>query len=484
MNFKSIIKKTIAIGAFATVVVNCHPDKIEDDPLLFALAAQTVTGLGKGNCAISLNGTAFFYGNVEQTIINSSASALLGGTDAAWVAHYNSVNGTSVTGTTLTLEPYNKKYDTFYTDQGSWNSTTRAALLNTLAAAAPGALGVLKNAIGSAILACGRIPKTSCSVAGLSTASQAKDIENAIAVSNLISNTPACRRANSTTETAIKNTIFRGLTTAVTTVDGVFTPSTSTFGSFLSFSSADQNSTAGAGNYSHLEGNSILASNAYPKVGALVSLGFGALMPVREGSTPYSISSTSYTAGSNISATSVDSCEILGLPGKGFTSTGTNDLTSVKEVVYAFSQQGAAAAAYASAVGANAITSEIGAANNKPIAGIASPTASNAQKVNDAIACNSAMRDKVSIPLAVGGGKLDEINAVSGDGFNSRLLVACLYGNNSTARGNLRTALTTADDTGAPATLSGIIDCPANAVAGAAKFGDTGLTNLSNFPND
>jgi hypothetical protein len=32
--------------------------------------------------------------------------------------------------------------------------------------------------------------------------------------------------------------------------------------------------------------------------------------------------------------------------------------------------------------------------------------------------------------------------------------------------------------------LNGIGDCPAAAASAAAKFGDTGLINLANFPND
>ena len=119
MKLKSLFIKTIAMGAVASLAVNCHAKKVEDNPLLFAALAQTVIGLGQGNCAISVNGTGVYYGNVEQLTINGAGTAALGGADAAWVTHYNAINGTSVTAGTLPAEPYNKKYDTFYTDSAT-----------------------------------------------------------------------------------------------------------------------------------------------------------------------------------------------------------------------------------------------------------------------------------------------------------------------------------------------------------------------------
>ncbi|MCG9876002.1 MAG: hypothetical protein MH321_14595 [Leptospiraceae bacterium] len=483
MKLKSILKNTIAIGAIASLAVNCQPDKIEQDALLAALAFSTVSNLGRGNCAISVNATAISYGTVEQTVINGNGAGL-GISYTALIAHYNSVNGTNVSaGATYIAEPYNKKYDTFYTDAGSWNSTTRATIINS--AYVNAAFNTVKATQGTAILACGRIPRSSCSVAALSTADRATDINNAVNVANLLLNTPACRKSTALVENQLMNAALRGISSPVALQNGTFTPNANTFGSNQSFSAVDANGFSGSGGaagYIHLEGNSVLGERAYPKVGALVSLGFGNIMPARTGATPWAVSATEYTRGANISATNVDSCESIGLPGNGFVATGTNALTPVKEVIYALSSQNTAASIYANVVNATALTSDLGAAGNRPVSGLGKPTLT--QAVQDAYACNSAMRARVAIPVAVGGGKLDEINAVSGDGFNTRLLTTCIYGGNATSRGTLATILGAADDTGLNGTLNGIAACPAEAAAAAAKFGDTGLTNLANFPND
>lgn len=483
MKLKSILKNTIAMGAIVSLAVNCKPDKIEEDALLGILVSRTITELGKGNCAISVNATAISYGNVEQTVINGNGAGL-GINYTALITHYNSINGTSVSaGATYIAEPYNKKYDTFYTDAGSWDSTARASLINS--AYVNAAFNTVKATQGTAILACGRIPRANCSVGGLSTENRAADINNAVNVANLLLNTPACRKSTALVENQLMNAALRGISSNVTLSSGSFTPNTNTFGSNQSFSSVDANGFSGAGGaagYIHLEGNSVLAERAYPKVGALVSLGFGNIMPVRTGTTPWAISASEYTRGANIAATVVESCESIGLPGSGFVATGTNALTPVKEVIYALSPQNTAASIYANVVNATALTSDVGAAGNRPIAGVGKPTLT--QAVQDAYACNSAMRAKVAISAVVGGGKLDEINAVSGDGFNTRLLTTCIYGGNATSRGTLAAVLGAADDTGVNGTLNGITACPAAAASAAAKFGDTGLTNLSNFPND
>lgn len=496
MKLKSILKNTIAMGAIVSLAVNCKPDKIEEDALLGILVSRTITSLGQGNCAISVNATSLYFGNLERlaiandivaagpTFLNAALAGVNATIAATYLAHYNASNGLNLTGAQLYSEPYNKKYDTFYTDRESWNSSARAAYINATATAvaANTTFQALNAARGSAILACGRIPRANCSVGGLSTENRAADINNAVNVANLLLNTPACRKSTALVENQLMNAALRGISSPVTLQNGLFTPSANTFGSNVSFSSADSNPTAGAPNYTHLEGNTILAEKAYPKIGALVSLGFGAIMPARSGSTPWALSGSEYTRGANISTSVVESCESIGLPGNGFVATGTNPLTPVKEVIYALSPQNTAASIYANVVNATALTSDVGAAGNRPIAGVGKPTLT--QAVQDAYACNSAMRAKVAISAVVGGGKLDEINAVSGEGFNTRLLTTCTYGGTTTSRAQLAGVLGAADDTGVNGTLNGITACPAEAASAAAKFGDTGLTNLSNFPND
>ena len=60
MKLKSLFIKTIAIGAVASLAVNCHAKKVEDNPLLFFALSNTITGLAQGNCAISVNLTGLY----------------------------------------------------------------------------------------------------------------------------------------------------------------------------------------------------------------------------------------------------------------------------------------------------------------------------------------------------------------------------------------------------------------------------------------
>lgn len=469
---RNILQWTGIAALSALSLTACKPDSVKEEPILAVLLSTAVRGAAQGNCAISLNATALFFGNVEQLAINGASAALVaGGAYANFVTHYNNVNGTSIAAAGLSAIPYNKKYETFYTDKDSWNDSARASYLNTFRGLVVGGapFSNLNNARGTAVLACGRIPRSSCSLGGLGTATRADDVRNAREVVNAVLGNPDCVKSTDATRNAIINAGLRGVEETTNLITGDFTPSN---GSVLSFSSQDGDATGG---YTHVEGNVVLASKAYPKIGALVSLGFGAVMPARTGTTAYALSASEYVRGGNVGFKVVDSCESLGLPSKGFTVTGTNDLTPVNEIIYAFSQNGAAAALYASATNANLTV------GGQPVAGQSPTTLSDT--VLNAYECNSSFRARTSIPLAVGGGRLPVLNGVSGDGARTRLLTACAYGNNATARANLIGILTTASDSGLPATLAGLAACPEAAAAGASNFGDAGLTNFPSFPN-
>ncbi|MCZ8157876.1 MAG: hypothetical protein O9264_17280 [Leptospira sp.] len=477
---RNFIKLT-SIAMMSTLALTaCKPDKVKSEPLLGLALASSIRSAASGNCAISVNATGLYYGNLETVAINSQNAAGLAAAYADFITHYNSTNGTSVTGTTIFAEPYNRKYDTFYTDSSSWTAAKRAALISAIetATASNATFIALKAARGTGILACGRIPRSQCALTGLGTATRALDLTNQISAVNTVLTNTACRRPDVGTTAAIKEAGIRGFIGDVTFADGTFTSSARN-GSNANFSSADGNTAAGFPNYTHIAGNTILAERAYPKIGALVSLGFGVLMPVSTGTTSYALSTSEYTRGSNIAFTVVDSCEGLGLGSNGFTTNNaTVPLMSTKEITYAFSTNGAAAGYYAEARGA------LFTSNGKPAPGVANTTAADIQKVEDAVACNRSLRAATSLPLAIGGGKLDDINAVSGDGNGSATLVACVYGGTTTARTTLRTVLGTADDSGIPATLNGIQECPTAASTGAARFGDDGLQTLGNFPSN
>ncbi|WP_411821761.1 hypothetical protein [Leptospira sp. 'Mane'] len=488
---RNFIKFTGIALVSALALSACKKEAVKEEPLLAALLSSVVKAAASGNCAISVNLAGLYYGTVEQLSINGALAAIpaVQTASAAFIAHYNSVNGTSITIATLNAEPYNKKYDTFYTDKDTWNATTRATLVNTVAndATVNGAvasLATLKSIRGTGLLACGRIPRSSCSLSGLGTTDRATDIKNQASVADTLLNNQACKKSSTTVINTIKDTIFRGLPTdtTATTADGVVYVNYAANATTLAFSSSDTNAATGLGNYTHQQGNTILASNAYPKVGALVTLGFGQLMPAKaktgDTATAYSLSASESVKGTNIAFTTVDSCESLGLGNTGFVPTATTYLTSTKEIVYAFSTNGTAAAAYASAIGANLT------ASGKPAAGVASTTAADIQKVNDAYACNASLRSATSLPLAIGGGKLDVIQAVSGDGNSSALLTTCVYGQTTALRATAAAVVSAADDSGLPAALANITHCPATASTGAAKFADTGIETLSNFPNN
>lgn len=312
---------------------------------------------------------------------------------------------------------------------------------------------------GAAILACGRIPRSSCTFAALTTADRATAIKSAVTAVDNVANNADCRKTNSDFTNAMIRTSFFGVPKG--TVISGFTSSPSVTASPTDgYIAISEGTTA--------PNNKIFAKSAYPISSALstITTGFNVAFPMSVGTTKQTESTIPYYKASNISIAAVESCEALGFagygPSNGVTTNNATlalkkELTPAKEIAYAFSAENTAATLYAG------------------VRGAVQDTANAAG--SDAIACNNSFRSRFSIPLAIGGGKLSVLNnAVSGNGGATSTLTTCVYGGTSTSLTTSASLLST--------TLAGIAACPTAAAAGAGKFGDTGLDTLANFPNN
>ncbi|WCL49777.1 hypothetical protein [Leptospira sp. GIMC2001] len=301
---------------------------------------------------------------------------------------------------------------------------------------------------GSAILACGRIPKSSCSLAGISTANRAAAITAKEKTYADIGNNPDCRKTDADFMNRVRTGLFTGLPRNTPVLGTVASP-------------IDQIGAISEGGTA--ANNQIFAESAYPVSSALsaISTNFNVAFPLTTGTTAQASSTIPYYGASNINFTVVDSCESVGFIGYGPINAAATtsaalqnrrELTSVKEIAYAFSTQNAAASTYAA------------------ISAV----------VNDEIACNNSFRSKFPIPLAIGGGKLPELaNASTGDGGASSNLSLCVYGGTEAGRATSISLLTSG-----VATLSGIESCTMANFGAANRFGDAGLEKLTNFPNN
>lgn len=457
MKLKSIITKTIAVSAVALVATACgRKDNPHDEAFLFPLISSQIAGLAEGNCAISINHTGLSYGALVQV---SVAGAIDAGQANAFRDHYNAITGRSVTN--LLTEPFNLKYDAFFTDRDSWNTARRAQYLtfaeqqaeaNNLAAAGLDAVtyGGLKGARGTGLLACARIPRQNCSVSGLTTNNRAADINGAIAAFNAVVTNPACPLRNDTEFNRFTDAAFRGfMGETITTVKGNIT-----FGQSISATTSIDTTTR------------ILPEQAYPKFGNLVSLGFANLMPINKTQTAYNLTSDAFNQGKNLDAKLVASCETLGM-GRGISvqlpDANQRNLTSTNEVAYALSSGGTAAGLYA---------------------GITGPE--TASKVD----CNNSFRSRFAIPTALGGGRLPTLSgAQSGDGGTTQLLSICVYGGNTTSRTTAQNVLNGGLNLGGAANVpvcgqGNLEPFKDNLRQAASVFPDSGLENLSDFPNN
>lgn len=433
MNIKSIFIKSIAISAIVATATACKPDVVEDDAMMAAAVSLAITGMAKGNCAISVNGTGLYYGGlvqatVENKIIAAGPTYISSVAGTGFLDHYNSVTSQNLAAAGLTTEPYVKKYDAFFTDAGTWDSKARAAYLK----AAEGAIGAgLPATKGTGLMACAKIPRANCSVGALTTANQQADIESKQSIRKALLSETACT-VTPTQLTAANTALFKGAPATVQAENGVATPAATL---------TDKVDTT----------DSILGEKMYPAFGALVKEGFGVLMPMKSGTTAYELTAELYTAGSNLNATTVESCESIGIE-KGKAGKG---LSPVPEIVYAFSEQGAAATIYAVVNGKDPSLADY----------------------TQAIACNTALRKTVNkgLPLALKNAGIQintELLANAGNAGATESLGLCVYGGDASKRSTLLT------ETGLNVSPF-VKDCdPTKALSAVGKFGEVGLRSF------
>lgn len=444
---RNILQWTGIAALSALSLTACKPDRVTEEPILAVLLSTAVRGAAQGNCAISVNATGISYGTLVQFAVNHAANAAYN--SAPFLAHYNALNGTSLTAGQLAAVDYNSKYDAFFTDRGDWNDAARATLIravetavknNLLAGAGLGsvAYGNLETARGTGLLACAKIPRANCSLGGLTTATRVADIDSKNAIRKLLVENESCVKTNAIM-ISFSTSLLRGAPTDLQTANGVVTASTNRQTNSFSRNAAE-----------NVLENQVIAERAYPKFGNLVTLGFGQLMPMRTGTTEYSLTTDRYTNGSNLNVTVVDSCESIGI------STGltAKPLSPVSEIVYAFSNQNAAATLYASA------------------------NAANGGNDRETGTCNASFRAALNkaLPLALkdAGIVIDpNVFAPSGNGSATDTLGLCIYGGTAAKRTVLGAVLNSSLGTTPP-------NCNSEtAINAVGKFGEEGLRSFT-----
>jgi len=292
---------------------------------------------------------------------------------------------------------------------------------------------------GAGLLACARIPRSSCNFEGLTTASLEKAKEFQAQVYEALQNNGDCRKPTDNFMKGNANRFFFGLSSK----DKLKAAG-------IEFSGGMQLDDTGTilfeGSPSGFSGNILYASSAYPLSSALASINpsFADAFPLKEGTVAYS--DDLFSGGSNVNTKTVDSCDTLGLAtGPTITSPDSSrrKLTSPAEIAYSLSVQGSAAATYAIIV-----------ANPGFV---------------DAVACNRSFRKQFTVP-AVLNEKLADLNTTSGDGGATTLASICVYGKDQTTVN----------------TVKGILNypaCPTTAREGASTFANEGLNTITDtFP--
>lgn len=338
-------------------------------------------------------------------------------------------------------------------------AATATALSGSAASLGSAYMATVANRNGAALLACSRIPRSSCNLGNVATASLTAAKTSAAAAYDALQNNGDCRKPNSEfMGRRILPNLISGLkngdTISITTAGTITGGTTLNWGTNLkSFETSINNPYQAVSATVNLP-LSLYASNMYPVSSALtnVSPTFAVAFPLATGTTAYD--TTLYRGGSNINFKTVDSCASIGLGvGKTPAAATKQDLTSPAEILYALSAQNTAATWYA----ANAVSA---------IDGLSS---------NDAIACNSSMRKNFTVPTALNE-KLPTLNVTAGDGSASSLISSCVYGKNTATVATVTTVLGT--------TINGLAACPTSASTAASTFGSTGLTSIdtSKFP--
>ncbi len=446
---RNILQWTGIAALSALSLTACNPDRVKEEPILAVLLSTAVRGAAQGNCAISINATGISYGTIVQFAVGHGAAAASLFDGSKFLAHFNALNGTSLTAAQLAARAYNEKYDAFFTDLGEWNATARATYLATvetraknndlnLAGLSQATYNNLETARGTGIMACAKIPRANCSLGGLTVATRVADIDAKNAIRKLLVENESCVKTNAIMIT-FSTSLLRGAPTDLQTANGVVTASTNRQTNSFSRNAAE-----------NVLENQIIAERAYPKFGNLVTLGFGQLMPMRTGTTEYVLSNDSFVHGSNLNMTVVDSCEGIGI------STGltAKPLSSVSEIVYAFSNQNAAATIYASANQANG-------GNDRETG-----------------TCNASFRAAVNkaLPLALkdAGIVIDpNVFAPSGNGSATDTLGLCIYGGTAAKRTVLGGVLNSSLGATPP-------NCNSEtAINAVGKFGEAGLRSFT-----
>jgi len=378
-------------------------------------------------------------------------------------------------------------------------ATTCVASTATLASS----LGIPNLANGTASLLCANIPRASCSFGSLTTASRSADISGQASVLTTILTTKECAQPNGDFPESMRRYLFKGLPAAN------FLPSTDS----VAIAGYRNNTKTNAALSSIDTTTQILPYYAYPKFGSLVTLGFGVLMPVKEGATAYPTTSTTDTnfyKGSNLNITQVDSCDGIGLnvgPTSEMPQSISNGIATINmrkaltpayEIAYSFSNNGKAAAAYAAIRGYSNATGTISltgfTVDNSNTSEVNNSALVPGDTNGDTQACNASLRASYSVSPALGVTKMPVLRASAGDGGATQLLALCVYGGTSSTRTYAKTILAAGLGTANGVTLpSGNIPACGEGplasfktvqAAAAQKFGDTGLTKLSNFPDD
>lgn len=536
------------------VTINSQEQNPVAEALAFARGKAlfgAMLGLGVVTCQADAGATdggtkiQSFYDNLDSNekeevtfyIGSAIGASATGGQDSVSLATFT--GGFANCGGLTTFDAY---YQAFGGGSSATGYTNTASLYYSRAA-----LGT-PNATG--IFACAQIPKASCSYDSLTTKTRANDITDTSKVfNNLVQQSECTFYDNTNSLWALAGQMFKGLPNNYGSVALRDTYG----GSQFSYVNNDANAdlyTAG------FASNKVLASEAYPKFGTLVDLGFGDLMPVlnqqlnninsssttnpsgyttfenqrdakycceqydgssdkdtyqatrtSNGSNGFAVgtldtSKPLFSKGVNLKVTPIaGSCSSLGLTYGPYTNAPApiqENLTSPKEIYYAFSIKGKAAKAYANFADSSTTTTTGGvqSLSYDPLVTYYKP------KYEDAIACNKSFRKDTEVPISVGGDRpenlLDELEVPYGDGGATTLISICAYGGDSTARSALKTllksALFSAYDTENGSSLNSSIsttyannnieDCDSSVSSYAQKFGETGLQNLSAFPDN
>jgi len=534
-NLKLItLTSLLAIG----ILANCHKREIGGNQANGAILGQLVGGLGKGNCAISLNLNSLYAGAVYAAAINNSTTTF---TEAQYVA----ASGTTLAAqgfSSISTVPYNRKYDAFVnpaSGQTTFTTTTRDASLAT----------AKKNVDAGAYLG---VAAAVCSASPSAT--------NAVIAAKLSAFRTGTSAILTTTEATDVNTVLTsaGIAGGTTTFEAGITCTTmgTTFAAaYTAFGGTTQTASLYMAKVASVKGGAILACSRIPKAScsldgistktrsaAISSQAaiFETVMSTPDCRKPEAAFDSKFAKSLFKGLTNGAKVNLTSISGGIYTADGSNEglLTAFAESTTSFnnilSEQAYPvstalmaissnfANAFPLATGTTAYNSTtwrggsnvnfvsadsceglglLPAVNPAPAAATAKyltdakeiayafstngqaasayytymGTNSASTATNDGIACNRALRKKFSVPSVLGGGTLADLGTAYGDGGATGLVTTCVYGGDSTNRGTIVSLLSS--------TLSGIAECPTAAQTGSSLFGDTGVKSWNTYPN-